>query len=300
MESKSLQGPKWARVLNITLLIIFAVMILIPFLHVLAVSFNEGTDAQRGGIGFWPRMWTLDNFLEVFKQDNLLNGLLISIFRTVVGTVFGVGLMSMAAYALTVKTLPGRSFFTFFIFFTMLFGGGQVPYYLVLSELGLTGSVWVYIIPGLYGTMNILLLRTQFQQLPYSVIESARIDGSSEFYIFRKLILPMSTPVLATVTLFTAVGHWNDWFAGTFYVRDANLKPLATLLQEMLTQQSALADILLRSTGAQSYSALDQVSITGQSLQMATIIVVLLPMLVTYPFVQKYFVRGITVGSIKE
>lgn len=300
MESKSLQGPTWAKVLNVTLLTIFAIIILIPFFHVLAISFNEGVDAQRGGIGFWPRLWTLDNYIEVFKQDNLLNGLMISLFRTVVGTVLGVGLMSMAAYALTVKTMPGRSFFTFFIFFTMLFGGGQVPYYLVLSELGLTGSVWVYIIPGLYGTMNILLLRTQFMQLPYSVIESARIDGSGEFYIFRKLILPMSTPVLATVTLFTAVGHWNDWFAGTFYVRDANLKPLATLLQEMLTQQSALADILLRSTGAQSYSALDQVTITGQSLQMATIIVVLLPMLLSYPFVQKYFVRGITVGSIKE
>ncbi|XJS10195.1 carbohydrate ABC transporter permease [Aerococcaceae bacterium WGS1372] len=300
MESKSLQGPTWAKMLNITLLSIFALIILIPFFHVLAVSFNEGMDAQRGGIGFWPRMWTLDNYMEVFKQENLLNGLMISLFRTIVGTVLGVGLMSMAAYALTVKTLPGRRFFTFFIFFTMLFGGGQVPYYLVLSELGLTGSIWVYIIPGLYGTMNILLLRTQFMQLPYSVIESARIDGSSEFYIFRKLVLPMSTPVLATVTLFTAVGHWNDWFAGTFYVRDANLKPLATLLQEMLTQQSALADILLRSTGAQSYSALDQVTITGQSLQMATIIVVLLPMLLSYPFVQKYFVRGITVGSIKE
>lgn len=208
--------------------------------------------------------------------------------------------MSMAAYALTVKTLPGRSFFTFFIFFTMLFGGGQVPYYLVLSQLKLTGSIWVYVIPSLYGTMNILLLRTQFSQLPYSVIESARIDGASEFTIFRKLILPMSTPVLATVTLFTAVGHWNDWFAGTFYVRDGSLKPLATLLQEMLTKQSALSDILLRSGGNNSYAALDRIKVTGQSLQMATIIVVLLPMLISYPFVQKYFVKGITLGSIKE
>ena len=300
MEAKSLQAPRWARILNLCILFLLAALILIPFFHVLAVSFNEGVDAQKGGIGFWPRIWTLENYVEVFKQDNLLNGLLISIFRTVVGTVCGVGLMSMAAYALTVKTLPGRSFFTFFIFFTMLFGGGQVPYYLVLSQLKLTGSIWVYVIPRLYGTMNILLLRTQFSQLPYSVIESARIDGASEFTIFRKLILPMSTPVLATVTLFTAVGHWNDWFAGTFYVRDGSLKPLATLLQEMLTKQSALSDILLRSGGNNSYAALDRIKVTGQSLQMATIIVVLLPMLISYPFVQKYFVKGITLGSIKE
>ena len=300
MESKSLQAPKWARFLNSMILIILVILILIPFLHVLAVSFNEGVDAQKGGIGFWPRIWTIENYKEVFKQDNLLNGLMISLFRTVVGTVLGIGLMSMAAYALTVKDLPGRRFFTFFIFFTMLFSGGQVPYYLVLSQLKLTGSIWVYVIPSLYATMNILILRTQFSQLPYSVIESARIDGASEWLIFRKLVLPMSKPVLATVTLFTAVGHWNDWFAGTFYVRDANLKPLATLLQEMLTQQSALSDILLRSAGASSYAALDKITVTGQSLQMATIIVVLLPMILSYPFVQKYFVKGITVGSIKE
>ncbi|EFR31721.1 carbohydrate ABC transporter permease [Eremococcus coleocola] len=300
MESKSLQAPKWARFLNSMILIILVILILIPFLHVLAVSFNEGVDTQKGGIGFWPRIWTIENYKEVFKQDNLLNGLMISLFRTVVGTVLGIGLMSMAAYALTVKDLPGRRFFTFFIFFTMLFSGGQVPYYLVLSQLKLTGSIWVYVIPSLYATMNILILRTQFSQLPYSVIESARIDGASEWLIFRKLVLPMSKPVLATVTLFTAVGHWNDWFAGTFYVRDANLKPLATLLQEMLTQQSALSDILLRSAGASSYAALDKITVTGQSLQMATIIVVLLPMILSYPFVQKYFVKGITVGSIKE
>ncbi|WP_155857424.1 carbohydrate ABC transporter permease [Eremococcus coleocola] len=300
MESKSLQAPKWARFLNSMILIILVILILIPFLHVLAVSFNEGVDAQKGGIGFWPRIWTIENYKEVFKQDNLLNGLMISLFRTVVGTVLGIGLMSMAAYALTVKDLPGRRFFTFFIFFTMLFSGGQVPYYLVLSQLKLTGSIWVYVIPSLYATMNILILRTQFSQLPYSVIESARIDGASEWLIFRKLVLPMSKPVLATITLFTAVGHWNDWFAGTFYVRDANLKPLATLLQEMLTQQSALSDILLRSAGASSYAALDKITVTGQSLQMATIIVVLLPMILSYPFVQKYFVKGITVGSIKE
>lgn len=208
--------------------------------------------------------------------------------------------MSMAAYALTIKTLPGRKFISFFIFFTMLFSGGTIPYYLVLNKLGLTETIWVYILPTLYSVTNILLLRTSFNQLPSSVIEAARIDGYGEFTIFTKIVVPMSKPVLATITLFTAVGHWNDWYSGTFYVRSEKLKPLATLLQEMLTRQNALSDILLKSSGSQAYEMLDKVTITGESLQMATIMIVILPMVIMYPFIQKYFVQGITVGSIKE
>lgn len=295
-----MQTSKWFRWFNFLLVIILCLSVIMPFMHILALAFNSGADAQRGGIAFLPREWTFENFSEVFKQDNLLNGLGISVFRTVLGTVAGVGLMSMAAYALTITTLPYRSFFTFFIFFTMLFSGGAVPYYLVLTQLGLTGTIWVYIFPSLYSVSNILLLRTSFNQLPQGVIEAARIDGASEFRIFWQVVLPMSTPTLATVSLFTAVGHWNDWYAGTFFVRSANLKPLATLLQEMLTRQNALSDILLKSSGAAAYQQLDKIKITGESLQMATIIVVILPIIIMYPFIQKYFVKGITIGSVKE
>ena len=298
--SESMKSSKYMRILNFTIIVLVCLTILLPFMHVLAISFNSGIDAQKGGIAFWPREWSFENYFEVFKQDNILNGLMISVFRTVVGTVVGVALMAMAAYALTIKTMPGRKYFTIFVFFTMLFSGGTVPYYLVLNELNLTNTIWVYIIPTLYSVTNILLLRTSFNQLPFSVIEAARIDGCSEFKIFRSIVIPMSKPVLATISLFTAVGHWNDWYSGSFYVRDPLLKPLATLLQEMLTRQAALSDILLRSSGAQAYAMLDKVTVTGESLQMATIIVVMLPMVIAYPFIQKYFVKGITVGSIKE
>ncbi|MDR7079869.1 putative aldouronate transport system permease protein [Neobacillus niacini] len=298
--SNSMKSSTALRVLNSALIVLFCLAIILPFLHVLAISLNSGIDAQKGGIGFWPREWSVENYTEVFKQDNLLNGLFISIFRTVVGTVVGVALMSMAAYAMTIKTLPGRKAITFFVFFTMLFSGGTVPYYLVLTELNLTNTIWVYIIPSLYSVTNILLLRTSFNQLPFSVIEAARIDGCSEFKIFRSIVIPMSKPVLATISLFTAVGHWNDWYAGSFFVRDASLKPLATLLQEMLTRQAALSDILLRNSGSMAYAQLDKMTVTSDSLQMATIIVVMLPMIAIYPFIQKYFVKGITVGSIKE
>lgn len=298
--SENMKSPKIVRIINITLIAILCSIIIIPFMHILALSFNTGADAQKGGILFLPRIWTIENYFEVFKQENLLNGLFISIFRTVVGTFLGVLLMSMAAYALTIKSLPGRKYISFFIFFTMLFSGGTVPYYLLLTKLKLTGTIWVYIIPTLYSVTNILLLRTSFNQLPDSVIEAARIDGYGEFHIFSKIVLPMSKPVIATISLFTAVGHWNDWYSGTFYVRDVKLKPLATLLQEMLTRQNALSDILLKSSGSDAYRMLEKVTVTGESLQMATIIVVILPIVLAYPFIQKYFVQGITVGSIKE
>ncbi len=301
MESSrnAMQTSKWARVIFYILMILLALAIILPFLHILALAFNSGKDASRGGIAFIPRDFTLENFQEVFKQDNLVNGFLISVFRTVVGTGLGIFLMSMAAWALTIPDLPGRGKITFFIFFTMLFSGGTIPYYLVLSKLNLTNSIWVYVIPGLYSVTNILLLRSAFAQVPMSLVEAARIDGMKEFRIFTDMVLPMSKPTLATVTLFTAVGHWNDWFAGSFYVRNQKLKPLATLLQDMLTRQQGLADILAKNSGA-AYQQLDKIQVTGDSLQMATIIVVILPIVILYPFIQKYFVQGITIGSVKE
>lgn len=271
----------------------------ILILHILALAFNTGSDAARGGISFWPRAFTLENFQEVFRQDSLFTGFQISVFRTVLGTALGVFLNSMVAWSLTIPDLPNSNKITFFIFFTMLFSGGQIPYYMVLSELGLTNTVWVYVITGLYSVTHILLLRSSFKQLPMSIIEAARIDGMSEFRIFTRVVLPLIKPTVATVSLFSAVGHWNDWFSGSFYVRNQNIKPLATILQEMLTRQQGLADILLRGSGSDVYRQLSAIEITGQSLQMATIIVVILPIVILYPFIQKYFVKGITIGAVK-
>jgi putative aldouronate transport system permease protein len=286
------------KVLNYTIVVLLCLSIILPFLNILALSFNEGTDAQRGGIYFIPREFSFQNYLEVFKQSTVLNALGISLFRTVVGTAISVILTAMAAYALKTRTLPGRKVITFFIFFTMLFSGGIIPYYLVLTELNLTNSIWVYIIPSLYSVWNILIMRTFFNQLPDSVIEAAKIDGCSEFQIFFRIVLPMSKPVIATIGLFNAVGHWNDWFSGAFYVRDPGLKPLATLLQEMLTRQQALADALLRNSGA--YAALEKITVTGDSLKMATIIIVVAPIIIIYPFIQKHFTKGVNIGSVKE
>ena len=298
--SKSMETKPWVRVVINILIILLCLAVILPFMHILALAFNSGSDAATGGIWFFPREFTWENIEEVFSQDSLFTGFQISVFRTVLGTVVGLFMNSMVAWALTIPELPHSNKITFFIFFTMLFGGGQIPYYMVLSELGLTNTIWVYIIPGIYSVMHILLLRSSFKELPMSVVEAARIDGMSEFKIFTHLVIPLSKPTIATVGLFTAVGHWNDWFAGTFYVRQENLKPLATILQDMLTRQQGLADILLRAGGGDAaYQQLESIEITGQSLQMATIIVVVLPIVIMYPFIQKYFVKGITIGSVK-
>lgn len=277
----------------------FCLTIILPFVNIFALAFNSGTDAQRGGIYFLPRVWTLDNFKEVFSQSNIINGFYISIFRTVLGTFVSVFLTAMAAYALKSKTLPGRKQITFFVFFTMLFSGGIVPYYMVLKELHLTNTIWVYIIPSLYSVWNIIIMRTFFQQIPDSVEEAARIDGCGDLMIFFRIILPMSIPVIAAIGLFNAVGHWNDWFSGVFYVRDQGLKPLSTLLQEMLTRQEALQNALLRSSGT-NYDLVDKVVVTGESLKMATIVIVVTPIILIYPLLQKHFIKGVNIGAVKE
>ena len=302
MKNKFFQKTIGERIftgLNYFFVIALCLTIILPFLNILALAFNNGVDAQRGGIYFWPREFSLENFKEVFAQSHIVSGFYVSIFRTVVGTVLSVFLTAMAAFVLKSETLPGRKMITFFVFFTMLFSGGIIPYYMVLKELALTNTIWVYILPSLYSVWNIIIMRTFFQAIPDSIEDAARIDGCGEFSIFMKIVLPMSTPVIAAIGLFNAVAHWNDWFSGVFYVRDKALKPLSTLLQEMLTQQDSLKELLLQSSSAQ-YELLNQIQVTGDSMKMATIIIVVTPIIIIYPFLQKHFAKGVNIGGVKE
>ncbi|MFF2093956.1 carbohydrate ABC transporter permease [Paenibacillus sp. NPDC058174] len=286
--------------INYAILILLCLSILLPILNVLALAFNEGTDAAKGGIYFWPREFTFGNFAEVFKESNIINGFIISMFRTVVGTILSVLLTAMAAYALKNRSMPGHKQITFIIFFTMLFSGGMIPYYIVLKSLSLTNSIWVYVLPALYSVWNMMIMRSFFEQIPDGLEEAARIDGCGDFAIFMRIVVPVSKPVFAAIALFNAVGHWNDWFTGAFYVRDSSLKPLSTVLQEMLTKQKALADTLTNVTNAIQLDMAQKITVTGTSLKMATIIIVITPILIVYPLLQKYFAQGVMIGSIKE
>jgi len=292
-------GEKSFKAVNYLLIAFLCLMILLPFLNILALSFNSGKDAERGGIYFFPRVWSLDNYKEVFQSANIGTAFAISAFRTVVGTIASVVLTGMAAYSLKSRTMPGVKFFTMLVFFTMLFGGGIIPYYMLLKSLHLTNTIWVYVVPGLYSAWNLIIMRTFFQQIHPSLEESARIDGYNDLSIFFKIIWPLSRPVVAVIALFNAVGHWNDWFTGAFFVRSADLRPVSTLLQEMLTRAEAMREVLEQAAGA-NFEMVDRIQITGNSLKMATIIVVVAPIIIIYPFVQKYFAKGVMIGSMKE
>jgi len=282
--------------LNIFLLILLSLSIILPFLHILALSFNGGKDAMRGGVYFWPRVFSLENYKEVFSDNRIINGYKITLGRTIIGTTLSVFLTAMAAYALKRKTLPGRSFFTFLIFFTMLFSGGMIPYYMVLRNLGLLNSFWIYVIPGLYSSWNIIVMRTFFETIDIGLEESAKLDGCGELRIFLQIILPLSKPVIAVIALFVGVGHWNDWFTGAYYVKKRELFPVQTVLREMLTTQERLKSLM--STSYETAIAARR-QVTGESLKMATIIVSVVPIVCVYPFIQKYFTKGVMIGAIK-
>jgi len=289
-------GELVMRAVNVALISLFLAAIVAPFLNIIALSLNDGMDAQMGGIWLWPRDFTLDNYREVFEDPTLLNAYKITALRVVIGTVSSVFLTALAAYALKFSTLPGRKFFTMMILFTMLFSGGIVPTYILLKSLGLTNRFWVYIVPQLYAAWNILLMRTFFLGIPNSLEESAKLDGANDFQIFFAIILPISKPVISVIALFNGVSHWNDWFAGTFFVSREELHPLQTVLRAMLMSAEALRKRMFILQMAPDDARLN---VTTESLKMATIIVATVPIVLIYPFIQKYFVQGVMIGSVK-
>lgn len=288
------------QLLNLLLLALFGFCTLYPFIYILSYSLNDGMDSMRGGIYFLPRMFTLDNYAAVFKDTTLISAYKITILRTLIGTLLQLILCAAFAYALTKRTLPGRTFITFLMFLPTLFGAGLIPNFILYRQLHIINTFWVYILPSLYSFWNIVVIRTFFQQLPEALEESAKIDGCSELGIFWRIILPLSGPVLATIALFVGVSHWNDWFSGTFYVMKPSLKPVQTLLQDLLTNSEVLASAsseMNRQGAGTMYSGMSQT--TPESLRMATLVVATLPIVCVYPFLQKYFVKGVMLGSVK-
>lgn len=271
-------------------------IILLPCLNVLALSFNDGKDAARGGIWFWPRAFTLDNFKEVFRDGSISKAYVITVARTVIGTFLSLLVTTLAGFALKEKDLPGRKILTMLITFTMLFGGGMIPTYIQYNNLHLLNSFWVYVVPSLVSVTYLLMIRTFFEGIPDSLEESAKLDGCGYFKIYTTIMLPLSKPVIAVVGLYTAVNHWNDWFAGAFYVNDPNLWPVQTVLQNMLTKAMNAQQEVASVAQALAHNAS---AVTSDSLKMAAVVVTTVPILCVYPFVQKYFAKGAMIGAVK-
>ena len=284
----------------LTILIAFALSTLYPFIYFLVCSFNKASDTMRGGFLLWPRAFTLDNYRAAFQNDNILQAFKISVIITVVGTAINVVLTGMAAYALTFKKMPGRNFVIFLIFIPTIFGGGVVPTYILYRKLHLLTSIWIYMLPGLYGFFNIIIMRTFFESIPIGLSEAAYIDGCTEVGIFFKIILPLSMPIVATMVLFIAVTQWNDWYTGAFYVTRDDLRPAATLLQTILTEADVMSNISNLNDQNIYVAEADMVkSVTPESLRMTFVVIITLPIVCVYPFLQKYFVKGISLGAVK-
>ncbi|MDP1511758.1 carbohydrate ABC transporter permease [Paenibacillus sp. CMAA1739] len=282
---------------NYILMALIVVLTLYPFLNVLAISLNNSTDTVRGGIYIWPRQFTLENYKTIFQYDGLLQGLQISILRTVVGTVLGLICASMLAFTLSRVDFRARKFISTFLALTMYFSGGMVPVFILMRDLHLLGSFWVYIFPGLISAFNVFVIRSFMDGLPYALQESAKLDGANDFTIYLKIILPLCKPVLATIALFLAVNQWNAWF--DTYLYNGTAAQWTTLQFELMK--------ILQSTqqgGANMANSNDMAKqmaqISPESIKMAITITVTLPILLVYPFLQKYFVGGMTLGAVKS
>lgn len=292
---KETKGQKVFKVFNYTFLGLLGLVTFYPFWYVLIASLNTGRDFMRGGVWLFPREFTLENYVKALADDRILPSLKISVSATLLSVVVCLVFTALAAYAMSVKTLPGKTGLNFFWYFTTIFGGGMIPYYMVLRQLGLTSSYWLYIIPSIYNFYNFVLLRTNFANIPYELRESAQLDGASELTILSRIYIPLSKPILATLALFFGVGKWNDWFTAAYYQSQSKLYPAATVLQRILAEASAGSQVKV----GQETAAGSMTSYTTQSLQMAFVMILTMPIVIVYPFLQKYYVKGVMVGSVK-
>lgn len=296
---KSSKREKIFDVCNYVFMILFAFCCIYPFIYILALSFNDGKDAMKGGIYFFPREFTLENYTTVLEDDRLLSSLGISAFRTIAGILLGIVMNSLYAYAITKDDLPGKKFFNWLIVIPMYFGAGIIPYYLVCQNLGLINSVWVYVLPWIIAPFHIMLLRIAIKEIPQSLEESAQLDGASYPRIFARIIMPLIVPSIATVGLLTGIFHWNDWLDGTIMTTKSSMWPLQTLLLNIL-QGSDMSNFFKDGNMATSGRMIRKVAITPESLKMAMLVITVIPIVIIYPFAQKYLITGMMLGSVKE
>jgi len=299
LTNRTLKGaPLSDRLFDILVYVFVAfitIITLYPFLNVLAISFNDSTDSVRGGITIFPREFTLENYKVIFSYEGLITGFQNSALRTVLGTLAGLLSASMLAFTLSRPDFQGRRFVSVFLALTMYVSGGLIPVFLLVRDLGMMNTFAVYILPGLVSAFNVFVIRSFIDGLPYALQESAKLDGANDFTIYWKVILPLTKPALATIALFLAVGQWNSWF--DTYLYNSSSEHLTTLQYELMkVLQSTQSN-----TDYRSQNMSDVMSrVSPESVKMAITMVVTVPILVVYPFLQKYFVTGMTLGAVKS
>ncbi|ETT74679.1 carbohydrate ABC transporter permease [Paenibacillus sp. FSL R7-277] len=280
-------------VFNYILMIAVSIMCVVPLIHVLAVSFSGKSAANANLVGLWPVDFTVDAYTKTVANENFTRSIWVTLQRTVLGTLFSMGVVILAAYALSKENarFRRRNMYIWLLVFTMLFSGGLVPMYILIQKLHLMNSLWVLILPGAVSVWNIILLLNFFRAVPKEMEEAAFIDGAGHFRTLFSVYLPVSMPAIATLSLFTIVGHWNSWFDGLLYMTDHRNYPLATFLQSVIVQQD-FSKVTVRPE--------DLENISQRTVKAAQIFIGMAPILIVYPFLQRFFVKGIVLGAVKE
>jgi putative aldouronate transport system permease protein len=288
---KKIKENRVFNIFNIIFMSLFALIIIFPIWDIVVASFSSPDALAKPGIRIWPEEFSLESYRLVFQDDTIWNAFLISVLKTVVGVITHVIFTAMVAYGMSKKELFGRNLYTALGIGTMFFSGGMIPTYLLMKELGLLDSFWVYILPSLFSYYDMIILMNFFREIPDSLEESAKIDGAGVWTIFLKIILPLSTPVLATIALFNGVYQWNDYMTAKLYISNEALYPIQMKLYEIIVQ-----------TQAQTMQTATSVVIptSSESIQLATIVIATVPIVLVYPFLQKYFIKGMMIGAVKE
>lgn len=289
-------GEKTFGVFNTIFMVLICVISVYPYLNQLAISLNDGRDAMAGGITIFPRKFTWENYVTVFSNPAFLQAAKISVLRVLCATSLALLVTYAAAYGLTRRGLPYRKFLTLFLMLPGYIPVGTIPTYINISNLGLLDNFWVYILPSLFGFYNMIIIRSYLQELPPEMEESAKIDGANDLVIMFRIIFPMTLPVVACVALWLSVGAWNDWTSTLIYVTDPELHTLQYLMMRLVKEAETANQMSM-----QAAMSKNQVvpTVTGDTVKAATLIITTLPILMLYPFLQKYFIKGINIGAVK-
>ena len=284
-------SPWYMRLIKGVVLILIALIMLLPLWNVVAVSFSSARDVMEGGFTLFPRNPTLESYKALLQGGTVLRSLRVSIFLTIFGTAIQVAFTTAMAYGLSKPGVPGSKFFFWLVLGAFLFGPGMIPSYLLVKELGMIDTYAALVVPGLVGAWNLIILRNFFQNLPQDLIDAARIDGASDIGVFRHIALPLSKAVIAVVSLFTGVGIWNTFFNAILYINTSSKWPIQVVLRQYVLEGSVV-------TSAADFAP-NQPPPPAEALQMAMVVLGTLPILLVYPFLQKYFAKGVLTGAIK-
>lgn len=298
--SKRLQRYTLATIMGNTIVYGFLLLLFIvtffPFWHIFVLSLNDASTPTYGQFMLWPRDFSLDSYKTVLQDAEILNSVVVTVGRTVIGVPLTLACVSMLAYALSKRELIGWRSINLFFVFTMYFSGGLIPSYMVIRSLNLIDSFWVFIFPGIMSVFWMILVRTYMEGLPKEMEEAAQIEGANDIQIFLKVIIPVCTPVLATITLFSAISHWNAWYDSYIYTYDASLKTLSAVLVKILNQFQT-NDML--SAAQQLAKEQRKLPVSSESIRMTVTMVATLPIILVYPLLQKYLLKGMLIGAVK-